>query len=354
MPSIWPFFCDTLENFEQNLKFNMKLRHLGPSLVFSYLALLLVPASAQPTMVDGANLIFAKVNGQPIAQKSFELTYANYMRQTYYHRQVPEAELPAALEAGKTQSFDRILLLDEAKRRNLVADEASIARTIAGYDAQYAGSPRWKENRDTMLVAVRQQLAEQSLLEQIEKVARKVTEPTEEVLRGYYAEHLELFTEPEKMRMHSILLKVDPSAPRATWDAARVEAQRILNQIKAGTAFADLARLHSSDPTSAQGGDMGYLHKGMIPDAVLEKIETSKLGDVTPPIDVLEGVALFRMDERVLPKVQPFEAIKARCADLYKREQSGTLWSDFRAGLRKTAKIEILIEPQTPRPSANR
>lgn len=332
----------------------MHLRQLGPSLLLSCLAFVLIPVSAQPSVANGASPVFATVNGQPIAQKSFEMTYANYMRQTYYHRQVPEAELPGALEAVKNQMFDRILLLDEAKRRKLVADETSIAKTIAGYDAQYASSPRWKENRDTMLVAVRQQLAEQSLLEQIEKIARKVSEPTEEVLRDYYAKHLELFTEPEKMRVHSILLKVDPSAPKAVWDAARVEAQRILNQIKAGTPFADLARLHSSDPTGAEGGDMGYLHKGMIPDAVLEKIETSKLGEVTPPIDVLEGVALFRMDERVLPKVQPFEAIKARCADLYKRETSETLWTDFRAGLRKAAKIEILIEPQTPRPSANR
>jgi parvulin-like peptidyl-prolyl isomerase len=332
----------------------MNLRQFGPAVVVSCLVALQVPASAQSPAVDGTNAVFAIVNGQAISQKSFEMTYANYMRQTYYHRQVPEAELPGALEAVKNQIFDRILLLDEAKRRNVVANEASIARTIAEYDARYVGSPRWKENRDTMLVAVRQQLAEQSLLEQIEKAARHVADPTDEVLRDYYAKHLELFTEPEKMRMHSILLKVDPSASKATWDAARVEAQRILNQIKAGTAFADLARLHSSDPTSAQGGDMGYLHKGMIPDSVQEKIEASKMGEVTPPIDVLEGVALFRMDERVLPKVQPFDKVKARSADLYKREQSDILWGDFRAGLRKAAKIEILIAPQTPRPSANR
>jgi parvulin-like peptidyl-prolyl isomerase len=332
----------------------MKLRHFGPVAAIACLAVWPFAANTQPAPPTATAAIFATVNGQPITQKSFEATYANYMRQTYYHRQVPEAELPGALEAVKNLVFDRVLLLEEAKRRNLAADEASIARTIAGYDAQYAGSPRWKENRDTMLVAVRQQLAEQSLLEQIEKAARRVADPTDEVLRDFYAKHLDLFTEPEKMRMHSILLKVEPSAPKATWDAARVEAQRILNQIKAGTPFADLARLHSSDPTSAQGGDMGYLHKGMIPDAVQEKIDSFKMGEVTAPIDVLEGVALFRMDERVLPKVQPFEKVTARSADLYKREQSDTLWSDFRAGLRKAAKIQILIEPQTPRPSSNR
>ena len=333
----------------------MHLRPLRYIAVLSgFLALAPFVHAQSPATDTTTNPVFATVNGQPIPQKSFELAYANYMRQTYYHRQVPEAELPGALEAVKNLMFDRMLLLEEAKRRNMSADEASIARTIAEYDTRYAGSPRWKENRDTMLVGVRQQLAEQSLLEQIEKAARKVAEPSEDVLRDYYAKHLELFTEPEKMRIHSILLKVDPSAAKATWDAARAEAQRILTQIKAGTPFADLAKLHSSDPTSAQGGDMGYLHKGMIPDAVLEKIEASKMGEITPPIDVLEGVALFRMDERVLPKVQPFDNVKARCTDLYKREQSDTVWKDFRASLRTAANIRILIEPQTPKSANNR
>lgn len=301
--------------------------------------LLFSPTISAQIPLAGGEPVFATVNGQVVTQKAFQLAYANYMRQTYYHRQVPENELAGAQVIVKNLVIDRILLLEEAKRRGLVADEQAIARTIAEYDARYATSERWKQNRDTMLVGVRQQLTEQSLLEQIEKIGRAVPEPTEESLRGYYASRLNLFTEPPKLRLHTILLKVDPSSPKAAWDAAREEARRIVKQIKAGSGFEELARLQSNDGSAEKGGDMGYLHKGMIPDAVLEKIEVTALGEITPPIDVLEGVAIFRLDERIEERLQPFEKIAGRAKDLFKREQSDAAWESFRVGLRNNATI---------------
>ena len=53
---------------------------------------------------------------------------------------------------------------------------------------------------------------------------RKVPEPTEAQARAYYDAHKDLFVEPEKLRLSVILLKVDPSAPKAAWDKARDEA----------------------------------------------------------------------------------------------------------------------------------
>ena len=324
----------------------MNLRLLG--FVAGVASLLLMPfvASAQDPSATNEP-VFATVNGQTITQKTFQSTYANYMRQTYYHRQVPEGELALAQDIVKNLVIDRILLLAEAKRRGLLADEQAVARTVAEYDARYASSERWKQNRDTMLVGVKQQLAEQSLLEQIEKMGRTIPEPSEDQVRAYYTAHPELFTEPEKLRLHTILLKVDPSSPKAVWDAARVEAQRILKQIKAGTSFEDLARLHSNDGSAEQGGDMGYLHKGMIPDPVLEQIDAFKLGELTPPVDVLEGVAIFRLDERVASKLRAFDQVSPRAKDLLKRAQVDTAWADFKTALRKGADI-TLADPVPP------
>jgi hypothetical protein len=84
----------------------------------------------------------------------------------------------------------------------------------------------------------------------------------------------------------------------------------------------------------------------VIPETVQEKIEASAMGVVTSPIDVLEGVALFRMDDRIVSALQPYEKVRARCSDLYKREYSEKLWTDFRASLRKAADIQILVEPR--------
>ena len=247
---------------------------------------------------------YARVNGKTITQKDYHAAYGNYLREKYYHQQVPEDKLvEAGQEVGK-QLVERILLLEEATRRGLVADEAAVAKTIAEYEARYAASPMWQSRRESLLPGLKRQLSEQDLLRQIEAIGHAIAEPDDAAVREFYRARAQLFTEPEKMRLYTILLKVDPSAAKATWDAARAEAARIVARLRAGTAkFDEMAALHSQDSSADKGGDMGYIHLGMIPDPVQARIDETPRGTVSDPIDVLEGVAIFRLDERILPKL---------------------------------------------------
>ncbi len=292
--------------------------------------------------------LYATVNGTPITQKDFYSAYSSYLRQKYYHGRVPEDELvPLGKEVGD-RLVERILLLEEAKRRGLVPDEQWIARAVAEYDARYAASRAWQENRATLLPGLRQQFSEQDLLRQVDVIGHAIAEPGDETVREYYQTRIELFTEPEKTRLHTILLKIDPSAPKASWDAARDEAARIVARLRSGeTSFEEMAGLYSNDRSADKGGDMGYLHRGMIPEQVQSQLDERPLGSVGAPIDMLEGVAIFRLDERIPPKVMPYADVAARARELLKREQSDRAWESFIAGLRNTAVVNV-AEPEQP------
>ncbi|MBI4984567.1 MAG: peptidylprolyl isomerase [Rhodocyclales bacterium] len=296
--------------------------------------------------------VFATVDGKPISQQDFHSAFANFLRQKYYHGQVPEGQLALAREEVKERLVDRLLLLAEASRRGLVADEKHIDAKIAEYDARYATSPVWQQRRETLLPGLRLQLGEQDILSRIEEQVRTLPELTDAQVQEFYQTRPELFTEPEKMRLHTILLKVEPSSPAALWDAARAEAQRIVARLRAdGKAFEELARLHSQDRNADKGGDMGYVHRGMIPEAVQAQIDAHELGSVGDPIDVLEGVAIFRLDERLPSRVMAYADVAARARDLLKRERSNQAWDGFVAGLRKTAVVKM-AEPAAPVPAA--
>lgn len=311
-----------------------------------------ITAGAEDAAPRTADALYATVNDKTITLGEFHGAFNTYLRQKYYHGQVPADQLQLARKEVGEQLVDRILLLEEAKRRGLLADEARIKQSIADYETRYAASPMWQKNREAMLPGLKQQLAEQDLLRQIEVIGKAVPDPSDEALREFHKTRIELFTEPEKLRLHTILLKVDPSAPKALWDAAREEATRIVARLRAGGAkFEELATLHSHDRSAEKGGDMGYLHRGMIPEAVQNQVEKRPLGAVGDPIDVLEGVAIFRLDERVPPKVMAFEDVAARARELLKREQSNQAWDGFVAHLRKTAAIKM-HEPALPAPSA--
>lgn len=315
------------------------------------------PAAAVPPPVPtpiavpapaAADALYARVNGKAITQRDFHGAYANYLREKYYHQQVPEDKLAEAKEEVGKMLVDRVLLLDEAKRRGLIADATRIDRTIAEYEARYASSQMWQSRRESLLPGLRQQLSEQDLLRQIDEIGHAIAVPTDAAVREFYGTRAQLFTEPEKMRLHTILLKVDPSAAKATWDAARAEAGRIVARLGSGEAsFADMAALHSQDASADKGGDMGYVHVGMVPDPVQAQIDETPLRAVSKPIDVLEGVAIFRLDERIPSKLMAYDDVAGRARDLLKRELTSQTWDAFRAGLRKGAQIE-LAEPAQP------
>ena len=211
---------------------------------------------------------FAVVGDEVIDRAQYDSALEQAMRQTFYHRRPPEEELEAFRRQVGERLVDQTLLVAEARRRAIQADRKRIDEIVAQYDRRYAGSERWKSSRIEVLPALEKELARQSMLEQLGRAVRAVPAPDEEEARAYYAAHLDQFTEPEQLRLSLIALHVDPSSPKAVWEKAQEEALRLRARILAGEGFAELARKHSGDASAAKGGDLGYLHRGMLPEAI--------------------------------------------------------------------------------------
>jgi parvulin-like peptidyl-prolyl isomerase len=102
-----------------------------------------------------------------------------------------------------------------------------------------------------------------------------------------------------------------------------------------------MAKIHSADDSAAKGGDLGYLHRGMLAEGLHQQIDTMKAGEVSPAVDVLEGVALIKLHERNAAKLRDFDSVRPRALELLKREQADAAWKDFVARLRRDAVIEM-------------
>lgn len=296
----------------------------------------------------GQETIYATVNDQPISINDYANAFNAILRQKYYHGQVPEGKLAEVREQVTDQMVMRILLLDEAKRRKLSADEKKIDETVAGYEKQYASSPAWKENRERLLPGLRAQLTAQNLIEQVEKSVRGVPDPSAEDVKKFYTDHPELFTEPEKLRLSVILLAVDPSSPKQVWEQARAEAKAIYGRLKGGADFAEAARLHSNGKEAEQGGDMGYVHRGMLPETIQEKIDALQVGVVAEPIDILEGIAIIYLRDRRPALLRAYADVAERAAGLTRREREDQAWAALQASLKSAADIKILAGKAKP------
>jgi hypothetical protein len=292
-------------------------------------------ASAAPESV------FARVGDTTITRLTYESAVSAAVRGRFYHGKAPEAEVLKLRRDVGAALVDEVLLLKEAQRRRILADPAAVQKALDAQDARYRNNAEWRARRTELLPKVRRRIEEQSVLSQLEAALRNVPQPSAGEVEAYYVANADKFTEPEQLRVSLILLKVDPSSPRAKWDATREEAASIVKRLKANADFAQLARKHSADPSASKDGDLGYLHRGMLPEPAQAALDRATPGTISDPVVLLEGVAVLRLDERKPARLQPLVNVADRARDLWRREQGESAWRGLIARLRKENPAKI-------------
>lgn len=286
--------------------------------------------------------MFAEVNGKLITMREYDAFLSSVLRQRFFHGKVPEGQFEAVRKEVADMFINREVLTDEARRLGFKPEAAKLDRALAEYDRRNGAMPDWKQRREQLLPAIQAQVNQQSLLEQFEASVRAIPQPTLTEVRNYYDQNPALFIEPEKLRLSVILLKVDPSATREVWVKTQKTAQEIYGRIQKGDDFAEQARQYSQHESASRGGDLGYLHRGMMPDLLQNKIDKLTLSVPEEPMTVLEGIAIYRLDERTKGVLQDFSAVQVRARDLLYRSKSEQHWQNTVARLRAEAKIKIL------------
>ena len=86
---------------------------------------------------------------------------------------------------------------------------------------------------------------------------------------------------------------------------------------------------------------MGYLHKGMLSVAAEEEINKLTIKEISEPVRLLEGVALFRVDERLPKRTRSYDDVKQRLQELWSRDESNKAWESYKNRLWSKASIEV-------------
>jgi len=287
--------------------------------------------------------VFAIVGDETITLEQYQVNLHASIQQRFFHGNVPQEKLAAIRSEVARQLIDRLLLRQEAKRRGLKPDDSWVKQREDEISQRYRSNLQWEENKEHLLTTLRQQLAEDSVLNRLESAVRQVPGPANEEVMQYYKTHTDKFTTPERMLVSMILLKVEPWSPDTAWQAAHDEARRLIKQLRSGEGnnFAELARLHSSDESATAGGNLGYVHKGMLTDEAQRVLDQMDVGDISDPVQLLKGIAIFRLDERVKPVLNTFADSESRARGLLTREKQERAWENFLEELRVNTQTRV-------------
>jgi peptidyl-prolyl cis-trans isomerase D len=134
---------------------------------------------------------------------------------------------------------------------------------------------------------------------------------TDEDLRQAYEEERERFQTAEERRVRHILIEVADGQE----DAARTAAQGVETRLRNGEDFAAVAAEVSADAgTKTQGGDLGWIGRGMLVGPFEDTLFAMQVGDISAPVRTEFGFHIIRLDEVRAGEEQPFEAVRDELA----------------------------------------
>ena len=130
---------------------------------------------------------------------------------------------------------------------------------------------------------------------------------SEAQLKEYYAQHLSDYRVPDRVKVAQILFNTIGKTPA---EVATVEktAADVLNQIRAGGDFGELARKFSEAKTAPDGGEEGWLVHGQ---ADFESTAFSlKPGEVSGLVKTEYGIHIIKLEDKQIAHLQTFEEVR--------------------------------------------
>ena len=137
---------------------------------------------------------------------------------------------------------------------------------------------------------------------------------TEEEAKKYYDENKKRFDVPEQVRVSHILIQfqlADPNAdPNDVKAKAKVKAQDLLQQIKNGADFAELAKTHSDCPSAPKGGDLGFFPRGETTPQFEKVAFGLEIGQISDIVETEYGYHIIKAMDHKDASVVSFEQAK--------------------------------------------
>lgn len=122
---------------------------------------------------------------------------------------------------------------------------------------------------------------------------------------------------------------------------AEAKANQILEQLKKGAKFEDLARKSSDGPTAAQGGSLGGFKRGELAKDLEDKTFSLKAGENTGVIRTRQGFIILKVTAHRPAGVPPLKDISDRIREAIYSERLEPAARAYLTRLREQAYIDI-------------
>ena len=246
------------------------------------------------------NKFVAIVNDEVITQQDVDQLLSVLYAQ--YSQEYKGDELLQRMEGVKKDILNQIiedkLVLSRAKELGINVTESEISERLDYIKKGFPSEDEFYETLKTQGVTIanlkdryRDQIMMKKLVD-YEVKSRISVLPSE--VSDYYEKHKIQLREGDKYRVKNILIK---AKDEIGFELAKVEIDSIYAKLREGANFDDLARQYSKGPNAEKGGDMGYIEKGQMLEALDNAIFKLKPGNFSEPVKSEIGYHIFKVED---------------------------------------------------------
>jgi peptidyl-prolyl cis-trans isomerase SurA len=204
-------------------------------------------------------------------------------------------------DMGVNVETEVVKRLDEIRIQNNIASMEDLETQI---DKSGVSFEDFKNN-------IRNQLLQQEVIRH--EVGSKIILDHAE-LQKYYDEHKSEFVRPEQVTLREIFVSTE-GKPESEIPALRKKADDLLQRVKNGEDFGELAKHFSDGSTAKQGGDLGKFEHGQLAPNIEQTVFALKRLQTTEVMPTKTGFLILQVGEHFAAGQQPEDKVENEIMD---------------------------------------
>lgn len=150
--------------------------------------------------------------------------------------------------------------------------------------------------------------------------------PTDAMLKNFYNENINSYTQPMEWKLADIEIPVAPNATQEEITKAQDKANEVVQAINKGIDFSSLSHQYLENLTGQY-----WMMLNQVP-AELQKAvaELSKSGQISQPIKTSKGFVIIKVIDIQEPRIQAFETVKEKVKETYIHQHAEEKFAESR------------------------
>lgn len=259
----------------------------------------LITVAAPIALADQKNKVLAKIGNQTVTESDLE-----------------------QMAGAVPEKFRHLYLTPEGRKKTM---EYIVNVYVLSAEAKNEGLDRTPEVRKLLDFTAKDLLARLYL----DKKSKNLPEPTESEAKAYYEKNRTQYQTPESVHLRHILVKTEK------------EAQKVLEQLKKGQDFAELAKKVSICPSKSTGGDLDWVPKGNLLPEIEAATSSMQNGQITGPVKSKFGYHVLLMEGKRPATESSFDEVKDYVMEQLKLQKRQDFYEKLAKSLRNKMNVQI-------------